>query len=159
MLAIKSGFGLISAILSAVSFKMIYEEITKKGIEQLFKSEEALNSLKDIGDNLMEVWPTLIIDIVLIVILIIELYFIWYAIIEPFIWKKYHYHEEMIRDLKAYKLFRKYHESYENFQAEEESAKKKKPIIFKRILIRIFNWLTKERHLNFRKEKAQKKNK
>lgn len=106
--SVTSVFGLISTILSLLSVKVFSDEAIKKIADKLVGSNETLGTIKS---WLAENWESLVVLAVMLFILLIELSYIWHSIIKPILMRKYNYHDEIISDLKAYKLFRKYHES------------------------------------------------
>ncbi len=148
--AIKTGLGIVSFVLSSVFTTALVKKITEKA-ETKILPDFAVEAL---ADWLLESWPWLLLDIGMTVVLIVELCFVWFAIIKPFIWKKYYYHETMIIDLKAYKLFNKYHEE----MAIGLTIPQKEDGKLKKLVSRIGQFFTKERHFNFKKKDADKRN-
>ena len=158
--SVKSVIGVVSVILSALSVKTFIEKINENLVDLVFDSDislqEFLNSIKQYASLIIDVGLLLL----LILIVLIEILFVWYSMIKPFIWRKYYYHDEMIADLKAYKLFRKYHETREEKDADEnENSTKKHTIIqkIKDLITKVFNKQNRANGSEKRKDRKKKR--
>lgn len=118
----KYGNKLYKATKSVVSFISV---VLSLSIVDFFILKVADLSAESITDWIVKNGSNILIFTVEILVLILEFCYIWQAIIYPKILNKYFYHEEIVRDLKAYKVFKNYHE-YMNFDLSESIRKENK---------------------------------
>lgn len=80
--------------------------------------------------------------------------------IKPFVWRKYYYHDEMIADLKAYKLFRKYHEDRDENVSEEKENSTENHLKINKIedlITKVFNKPNTEINPKLRRDRKKKR--
>jgi hypothetical protein len=136
LLSLKTAFGIVGAILSFFSFSELLVKLVEESLKEPEKSKiagilEKNFDLNSLYSGLKDIGPLLVVDVVLTFILIIELIYVWNKIVIPFIKKKYYYHDEIVADLKEYKLFREYHASklvINISQSTNDRKDNKKPI-------------------------------
>lgn len=157
--SVKSVIGVMSVILSALSVKTFIEKINENLVDLVFdldiSLQEFLNSIKQYASLIIYVGLLLL----LILIVLIEILFVWYSMIKPFIWRKYYYHDEMIADLKAYKLFRKYHEDRDENVSEEKENSTENHLKINKIedlITKVFNKLNANINPKLRRDRKKK---
>lgn len=158
--AVKSVVGVVSVILSALSIKTFTEEINVNLVDMVFEDETILQKFPEIVESYASLILYAGLLILLIFILSVEVFFVWHSMIKPFVWRKYYYHDEMIADLKAYKLFRKYHEDRDENVSEEKENSTENHLKINKIedlITKVFNKPNTEINPKLRRDRKKKR--
>ncbi len=100
----KSVFKVISIIISIFSSSTIFSILIEKSTNNITIDQE---TIKDVLNWLLDNSGNLLFISIMLVVLIIELCYVWHKIFFPFITKKGEYYNEIVSDIKSYRVFKK----------------------------------------------------